>query len=108
MANPVTTDLNKAQEILAMVGGEKYQQYLSTKLIITVLSIGALLYLGRANIMSVLDSVKWIAITWLVCRTAHDMMMEWRKAVVKVALVTALAGDGKIDDGDAAIIAKTE
>jgi hypothetical protein len=101
------SDLDKAKDLLdqmkaATSGGSS--KILSTKLLVTVGAALGMIWLAKANFALILWQLTLLLTTWLLCRTAHDIVLEVVKGKLKSHVLMAAMKDGQISDAEKTVI----
>jgi len=100
--------LSKAEQYLDSIKGQKYSSWLSVKTLAFFAVFVVILFLNRNNIPVAINGLTIITVAFLCTRCLHDCMIEYRKAIVRKALIETLGKDGDLSSDDAAIISRVE
>ena len=90
----MSMDLEKMESFVNQVKGMKQPRWASRKMLVTVGIIGAMVWLFKGSLATILWQVTLLAGLWVLCTTATDMMEKHCATQVKVKLIEELSKNG--------------
>lgn len=90
----MSIDIEKMESFVSQVKGMKSPRWASRKMLVTVAAVGALIWLFKGSLATILWQVTALIGLWLLCTTATDIAEKHYQNQVKIKVLENLSKDG--------------